>query len=272
MPKETFVLDIETVPDAKAASRALGEDLTEDEAIARLRAQVREKTGGRSDFLHPVFHRVVAISYAWLRHERAEEGGRELVLVRIGSGGEAASDERALLEGFFGMIEARSPRLVTFNGRGFDIPVLKLRAMAHGLSCPAWFSAGESRWEGYTSRYDDTYHLDLMDALTDAGAARRVSLHEVAAAFGIPGKLGTSGEDVEALVAAGKLEEVRAYCETDVCTTLLVFLRWAHFTGELGEGAYARALAGLRNYLAAEREARPHLGAFLDAWQELAAA
>ncbi len=273
MPRETCVLDIETVPDAGAARRALDEEgLTDAEAVERLRAQALEKTGGRSDFLHPVFHRVVAISYAWLRHERAEEGGGELVLDTIRSAGRPDDDEKALLAGFFGMIEKRRPRLVTFNGRGFDLPVLKLRAMAHGLSCPAWFSAGDKPWQGYTKRYDLDFHLDLMEALTDFGAIGRMRLHEVAAVFGVPGKLGTSGEDVEALVAAGRIEEVRAYCETDVCTTLLVFLRWARFTGELGEGAWARALEGLRNHLEAEREARPHLGAFLDAWRALAAA
>jgi len=265
--REVFVIDIETVPDAEATRRLLrNAELAEDEAGGALRAYFLEKTNGRNDFPRQPFHRVVAIGYAYLVREPAEDRGTELVLKTIGCGGKPEDDERTLLESFFQMIAQRQPQLVTFNGRSFDLPVLKLRAMAHGLSCPAWFSIGD-RWENYEARYQNRFHLDLMDVLSDYGAAARCSLDEIAAAFGVPGKLDVAGEDVEKMVLQGRIEEVRAYCELDVCTTLLVFLRWLHFTGELGEGAYLRAIEGLRGYLAAEGEKRPHLARFLAAWQ-----
>jgi len=267
MRRDAIVFDIETVPDAAASRRLLGKTaLTDIEARDALRDYFLEKTGGRNDFPRQPFHQIVAISYAHLVHEPGEEGA-ELIIRRIASGGEAKSSERELLEGFLSLIKKRAPRLVSFNGRGFDIPVIKYRAITHGLSCPRWFSEGD-RWNSYDARYSHEYHLDLLEVLSDYGASARCSMHEVATCFGIPGKLDTAGDDVRGLFEAGEIEAIRNYCETDVCTTLLLFLRWQQFNGALSEGAYARAILGLRNYLESEGQTRPHLAVFLDAWHD----
>ena len=267
MRRDVIVFDIETVVDTDAARRLLRQpELDDGGARDALAGYFLEKTDGRNDFARQPFHQVAAISYAHLIRESGEEG-TELVMRRLASGGDKKSDERELLEGFFQLIERRAPQLVSFNGRGFDVPVLKYRAMAHGLSCPRWFSQGD-RWNNYDARYSTDYHLDLLELLSDYGASARCSMDEVAAAFDLPGKLETAGDDVRALFEAGRIEDIRNYCETDVCTTLLIFLRQQRFTGALTEGAYARAILGLRNYLEAEAEARPHLAEYLQAWDE----
>ncbi|MDT8375123.1 MAG: 3'-5' exonuclease [Mariprofundaceae bacterium] len=268
MQRDLIVFDIETVPDAKATRQLLGEpELTDIEARDALSSYFLEKTNGNNDFPRQPFHQVVAISYAHLICEPGEEG-IEMVVRRIASGGDKKSSEAELLDGFFSLIEKRAPRLVSFNGRGFDIPVLKYRAMAHSLSCPRWFSEGD-RWKNYDARYDLTYHIDLLEVLSDFGASARCSMHEVASAFGIPGKLDTAGDDVRGMFEAGEIEAIRNYCETDVCTTLLTLLRWQLFSGALPEGAYARAVLGVRNYLEGEATDRPHLGRFLSVWDQL---
>ncbi len=265
MRRDVIVFDIETVPDASAARRLLGGDaLTDAEARDALEDYFLEKTGGKNTFPRQPFHQVVAISYAHLLYEPGE-AGPEMVIRRIASGGKPKSSERELLEGFFGLIEKRAPRLVSFNGRGFDAPVLKYRGMAHQIACPRWFSEGD-RWNSYDARYSNEYHLDLMEVFSDYGASARCSMHEVATVFGIPGKLDTAGDDVRGLFEAGKIEAIRNYCETDVCTTLLLFLRWQLFNGALSKGAYARVIPGLRNYLETEAASRPHLARFLEAW------
>jgi len=267
MRRDVIIFDIETVPDADATRRLLGmPDLRDAEARDALSDYFIEKTEGKNDFPRQPFHQVVAISYAQLVFEPGEEGP-ELVIRRLGSGGDIKSSERELLEGFFGLIEKRAPRLVSFNGRGFDVPVLKYRAMVHGLSCPRWFSEGD-KWNSYDSRYSSEYHVDLLEVLSDHGASARCSMHEVASAFGVPGKLDTAGDDVRGMFESGQIDAVRNYCETDVCTTLLLFLRWQLFTGALSTGAYARSVLGLRHYLESESAERPHLGEFLTAWGE----
>jgi len=267
MRRDVIVFDIETVPDAAASRRLLGETaLTDIEARDALRDYFLEKTGGRNDFPRQPFHQVVAISYVHLVHEPGEEG-KELVIRRIASGGEAESSERELLEGFLALIEKRAPQLVSFNGRGFDVPVIKYRAMAHGLACPRWFSEGD-RWNSYDARYSHEYHLDLLEVFSDYGASARCSMHEIATCFGIPGKLDTAGDDVRGLFEASEIEAIRNYCETDVCTTLLLFLRWQQFNGALSEGAYARIILGFSHYLETEGTSRPHLATFLNAWHD----
>jgi len=267
MQRDVIVFDIETVVDADASRRLLRQpDLDDSEVRDALAVYFLEKTDGRNDFARQPFHQVIAISYAHLIREPGEDSA-ELVMRRLASGGGSKSGELELLEGFFQLIEKRAPQLVSFNGRGFDVPVLKYRAMAHGLSCPRWFSQGD-KWNNYDARYSPDYHLDLLELLSDHGASARCSMDEVAAAFNLPGKLETAGENVRALFESGQIEAIRDYCETDVCSTLLIFLRQQLFTGALSGGAYARAILGLRNYLEAEADGRPHLAEYLKAWDQ----
>ncbi|MDX8413943.1 MAG: 3'-5' exonuclease [Mariprofundales bacterium] len=271
IPKECFIFDIETIPDANAARRLLNQpDLNDHDARQALSQYFLDKTGGRNDFPRQPFHQVVAISYAQLNKEPGEQG-EELVTRRIATGGSSSSEERELIEGFFSMITQRAPQLVSFNGRGFDLPVLKYRAMLHGISCPRWFSEGD-RYNNYDARYSQRYHLDLLEDFSDFGASARCSLHEVASAFGIPGKLDTSGGDVLDMFVSGEIDAIRNYCETDVCSTMLLLLRTLHFQGKLSDGALTRAQEGLENYLVSEGEARPHLLQFLHSWQKNAIA
>jgi len=265
MRRDVIVFDIETVVDADAARRILRlPDLTDAEAREGLTDYFLEKTEGRNDFPRQPFHQVVAISYGHLIREPGEEGS-ELVMRQLASGGEKKSSEFEILEGFFQLIEKRAPQLVSFNGRGFDIPVLKYRAMAHGISSPRWFTQGD-KWNNYDTRYSKEYHCDLLEVLSDFGASARCSMDEVAAVFNVPGKLETAGDNVREMFEAGQIDAIRDYCETDVLSTMLIFLRHQLFAGALSEGAYARAIHGVRNYLEAESESRPHLDEYLKAW------
>ena len=267
MRRDVIVFDTETVVDADAARRVLRrcqDELTDLEARDGLSAYFLEKTDGRNDFPRQPFHQIVAISYGHLIREPGEDGS-ELVMRQLATGGDCNSSEKELLEGFFHLIETRAPQLVSFNGRSFDIPVLKYRAMAHGLSCPRWFTQGD-KWNNYETRYAKEYHCDLLEVLSDFGASARCSMDEVAAVFNVPGKLETAGDNVRDMFEAGQIQAIRDYCETDVLTTMLIFLRHQMFSGALGEGAYARAMLGVRNYLEAESEARPHLAEYLLAW------
>jgi len=268
MRRDVILFDIETVVDADSARRLLHQpDLSDAEARDALSAYFLDKTDGRNDFPRQPFHQVVAISYGQLIREPGEEG-TELVMHQLATGGDKESSEKALLEGFFHLIETRAPQLVSFNGRGFDVPVLKYRAMAHGMSCPRWFKEGD-KWNNYDTRFSSEYHCDLLEVLSDFGASARCSMDEVASALKIPGKLNTSGDNVRELFETGQIEAIRDYCETDVLTTMLIFLRHHYFSGALTEGAYARAIHGVRNYIETESETRLHLAEYLQAWDQL---
>ncbi|MFQ5508985.1 MAG: 3'-5' exonuclease [Leptospirillia bacterium] len=273
--RDLFVFDIETVPDYDAGRRLLDlPDAPDDEVAEAMKAYHLEATGGRNDFLRQPFWRVVAISYVQCAVERADEaqtdgpGKLRYTLARVGSGGTEKSDEKELIEGFYHYIDQRHPRLVSFNGRGFDLPVLKYRAMLHGISASGFFDAS-NKWENYTQRYADAWHADLLETLSDFGASARVRLDEVCRTLGFPGKLGTDGGDVEGLFRDNRIAAIRDYCETDVLNTYLVFLRWELLRGTISPTAHDASVAEVAAYLASERETRPHLGEFLDAWQAM---
>jgi predicted PolB exonuclease-like 3'-5' exonuclease len=213
----------------------------------------------------PVHCRIVAVSF--LSATIIREGRFERFIVdECRSGGGLDSGEPELVKGFWRKLERDKPRVVTWNGRGFDIPVLLLRAMVHGVPVGYWHQAGD-KWNGYRARYAPDWHCDLMDALADHGAAVKLGLNEAAAAVGLPGKIGAHGGEVEALAAAGKLDVVRAYCECDVLNLAGLYFRWAYLTGRTDAQRYNEAIASLIALLEDQRSTRPHFGEFLDKWR-----
>jgi len=262
-----FVFDIETVPDTDAVPALTG---FADPDIAARRAELEryhlEATHGNNPFPRQPFHRVVAI--AFLEAEIDRDGPKETYLLHeLRAGGETDWDERKLIEGFFSYFERIKPRLVSFNGRTFDLPVLRYRAMVHGIAAPYLYSAGD-KWNSYTSRYSPDWHCDLLEVLSDYGASARIRLNEVCASLGLPGKFGPSGGDVAGMYDDGRIGEIRAYCETDVLNTYLVYLRHQLHTGGIALDGYNRAVADLVTMLESGRGERPHLGDFLAAWHE----
>jgi len=236
-----LVLDIETVPDAGAPAELVPED------------------GG---FPKPLAHRVVTISFL---KALADQSGTYHV-DRLATLDASDHDEAAMLAAFWKGVDHTQPRLVTWNGRGFDMPVLRLRSLMHGVEM-AWFDLGPSKFDSYTYRYS-RWHTDLMDLMADYGAAPRHTLDAVATMCGLPGKIGCGGDQVAQFVAEGRLDEVRRYCECDVLNLYAVYLRWLRTTREIGRDAYAASVAALARHLRERRDSEVHLGAFLDGWPE----
>lgn len=211
------------------------------------------------------WHRVVAISVVEAAIERAN--GRELYHVEsCRSGGEPDWDEGRLLRSFWRAMERGPARVVTWNGRGFDLPVLKLRSMIHVLSAASWHSAG-TKWANYAHRYATDWHCDLMEVLSDYGAAQRLSLHDVAQAMGFPGKVGGDGSEVANMWERGEVVSIRSYCECDVLNTFGFYVRWALLTGRSNIEDHDQALKRLAAYLEDARQQNPLQGEFLDAWR-----
>lgn len=260
-----FVFDIETVPDTDALPNLTG---FEDSDVAARRAELEryhlEITGGKNAFPRQPFHKVVAISF--LEAEIERDGATETYHLReLRSGGEAGFDEEKLVRGFFQHFERLKPRLVSFNGRGFDLPVLKYRAMVHGIPASFLHNAGD-KWNNYGQRYSPDWHCDLIEVLSDFGASARCKLNEICSVFGFPGKFGIDGAQVAPMYDDGRIKEIRDYCETDVLNTYLVYLRWRLHSGGISLEGYNRSVADIIALIEAERGERPHLGEFLDAW------
>lgn len=267
MHDQIFAFDIETIPDTDAVPALTGVD---DPNIAARRRALEQYhldiTDGRNGFPRQCFHRVVAISF--LRARILRDGPYEAYQIEeIRSGGTAQSDEKELVKGFFHYCGRHLPRLVSFNGRGFDLPVLKYRAMKHGIAAE-WLHKGVNKWENYTQRYAKDWHCDLLEVLSDYGASARLRLNEVCTSFDLPGKTDTEGGDVMDLFDAGQIQDIRDYCETDVLNTFLVYLRYALHSGITDADGYNHSRLLLLSEIeerAADNEAYK---GFLDAWRK----
>jgi len=254
-----LVFDIETIPDVASGRRL--HDLADlsDADVAKIMFHKRREETGDSEFLRHHLHRVVAISVV-LRH--ADQ-------VRVWSIGDEQSDEAEILRRFFDGIEKYTPTLVTWNGSGFDLPVLHYRSLLHGVSAPRYWDTGDLdrdfKWNNYLSRYH-ARHTDLMDVLSAYQGRACAPLDEVAKILGLPGKLGLDGSQVWDAWRAGRLADIRNYCETDVLNTYLIYLRFELIRGHLDEPRWRREIELLRTHL--QTEAKPHFRAFLDAWTD----
>jgi len=253
-----FSFDIETVPDIEFGRRLLDLDGLPDEDVATAMTFKRLQAAG-TDFLPLHQHRIVAISVTF----------RTADSFRVWSLGDEDSDESEIVQRFFDGIARYTPDLVSWNGGGFDLPVLHYRALKHGVKAPRYWEMGDGdrdfKWNNYLSRFH-WRHIDLMDVLAGFQPRGRASLDDIAVMLGFPGKLGMSGAKVWDKFREGGIGEIRDYCETDVLNTWLVYLRFEFMRGHLDEKELQREYALVRSTLT--KMDQPHLNEFLAAWPE----
>ena len=252
-----LVFDIETVPDVAGIRKLRDVDpAVPDAAVATMAFQLRRQTAGH-DFLPLHLHRVVAISCALADADT----------FRVWSIGGNDETEGEIIQRFFDGIEKYTPQLVSWNGSGFDLPVLHYRGLIHAVRAPRYWDTGdedrEFRYNNYISRYH-MRHCDVMDLLALYQGRAVAPLDEIAQLLGLPGKLGMDGSQVWDAYLAGRIADICNYCETDVVNTYLVFLRFQAMRGSLSQEQYAAQCQLVRGTL--ERSSGPHWQLFLSRW------
>ncbi len=157
--------------------------------------------------------------------------------------------------------------MVSFNGKNFDLPVLKYAAMKNEVEA-AWLFKSGDKWNNYNQKFSLEWHCDLADAFSDFGASAKVKMNELCAAFNLPGKIGVDGSQVMQMFDEGKLQEIRNYCESDVINTYLLYLIFQHHNGSITKDSLRKCKEDLRDFLAnkAAKEAL-HFAEFLQAWK-----
>lgn len=262
----SLVFDIETIPDI-AGIRCLAADAPEEygalpdhasdgevyEALRKIR-----QAAGLSDFLPHYLQRVAVISCGF----RDRDGFRIKSLVDQGEG------EAGVIQAFFRIIEKYTPRLISWNGNGFDLPVLHYRGLIHGVQAPRYWDMGdddrEFRYNHYIGRYH-TRHLDLMDLLAKYSGRANAPLDKLTRLCGFPGKMGIDGSQVWQVWQNAGQDDIRRYCETDVVNTYFLFCRFQRMRGQLSIQEYDAEMRLIETTLAGSDE--PHWASFLSAWK-----
>ncbi len=255
-----LIFDIETIPDLETG-RVLNnlQGVDDNETALAMTTKRYQETQGRTDFLKHYLHRIVAISLVLRQGDN----------LTVWSLGDLESSESELIERFYDGLERYIPTLVSWNGNGFDLPVLHYRALKHGITAAKYWDNGDDdrsfKYNNYMSRYH-WRHIDLMDVLAGFDGRAIAPLNDICKLLGFPGKLDMDGGAVWEQYQAGDLEGIRNYCETDVLNTYLVYLRFELMRGHLMPDAYESEIDKVKQLL--QDESKPHFGEFLHAWDD----
>lgn len=254
-----LLLDTESVPDGRLLGKVKyrDENLTPEQAVSRAQTEAREQSRTGSDFIPVAFQVPVAVCVIRV--------GADYGLQRITPLGAPQFRPGDIVQQFWAGVAhylKSHPRmkLVTFNGRAFDLPLLELAAFRYRVACgPAYFDRSRNRY--------NSNHLDLLDWLTNVGACRMAGgLNLLSKILGNPGKMDVSGDQVYEMHQAGKIDEINDYCMFDTLDTYFVFLRTRVMMGELSGKEEEAAVERARAWLAGHTNELPGLRKYLDNW------
>jgi len=257
-----LVFDIETIPDIENCKKIYNlQDFpgTQVELVEKIRDIRKEQTNG-SDFMRHHLHQIIAISVVLQTKDK----------IKVFSVGEENSTEKEIIQRFFDGIEKYSPILVSWNGTGFDLPVLHYRMLYHGICAPKYWEIGDEdssfKWNNYLNRYHYR-HTDLMDVLSCYQSRSAASLDDVSIMLNLPGKFGMDGSKVWEAYSSSKIREIREYCETDVLNTYLIYLRFELIRGKLSESEYIHKIEQVKIFLNDATHHQHHFKEFLKLWK-----
>lgn len=255
-----LIFDVETVADGDLISKVRypNEELTPEEAVSKYQAELLEEKGRDvipATFMLPISVAVAKVDSFFQLQDLAVLDTPHYRPYEI---------TRRFWQGWR---HYRHPTFVTFNGRGYDLPVLELAAFRYGISLPEWFNVEARSFEQARNRYNTAAHVDLMDLFTNFGAVRATGgLNLLANMIGKPGKTGIDGSKVQGMYEAGQVEEINDYCRCDVLDTYFVFLRSRVLLGRLTLDEEQKIVSETKTWLEAQAEESPACKHYLEHW------
>ena len=253
-----LVFDIESVPDVELIKKVKypGLQIDDQAAVVRFQEEILTNSGGLTTFIPVTFQYPVSICVLKVR--------KDFTIVDLVSLDEPLFRPREMVRLFWLGNEKLygNATLITFNGRGFDIPLLELMAFRYGLTVQRHFK------DKYAARYRfGTKHIDLHDWLSNYNAVRlHGGLNLLAKVLGKPGKMETKGEEVYDMFLRGQLKEINEYCTHDVLDTYFVFLRNRVLLGELTIEREQEIVQLAKMFLSENSEKIPAFKVYLDNW------
>lgn len=220
-----LVFDVESVPDARLIKKVKypEESIDEAGAVRKFQEEILEGSSGITDFIPVTFQYPIAVCIAKV--------AEDFSLLDIISLDKPAYRPQEIVRLFWHGVENlyNHSSLVTFNGRGFDIPLLELMAFRYGYQVKRHF---KDKWAG-RNRYS-TKHIDLQDYLSNYNAIRmNGGLNLLAKVLGKPGKMSTKGDQVYEIFLQGNIQDINNYCIHDVLDTYFIFLRTRVLQGDI---------------------------------------
>ena len=250
--------DIETIPDTDGGRKLYDLEGIGTEETAKAMMAARRLKVPDSNFLPLHQHKVIAISVA------VRWDDDNFVVKSLGA---PDCTEKELVSEFFAGIERKLPTLISWNGSGFDLPVMQYRALIHGIQCDSYWETGEVdqrfRFSNYQSRYHQR-HIDVMDMISRYQPRASASLDDIAKLLNLPGKIGIGGEHVFESYLKSEHEQIRNYCDIDALNTFLIYLRFEYIRGKYTQSQYQEEIERIRNWLL--RAGETHFIEYEEVW------
>jgi predicted PolB exonuclease-like 3'-5' exonuclease len=255
----TFVL--KTIPDIDGCRKLYDLHGLSDDDVAKAVFHKRRQEAN-TELLRHHLHKVIAISAVLRTGDQ----------FKVWSLGTVESNEQDLLQRFYSGLARYTPKLVSWGGVGFDLPVIHYRSLLYPVNADQYWQIGQSdnsfQNDNYPSRYNDR-HTDLMDLLSGFQTSASAPLNEIATLCGFPGHMVDMGDintnqQIWDSYQASGVKDIRDACETEVLNTYLVYLNLQRNRGVIDEAQYDTECRMVRENLIASDQ--PHLISFEKAW------
>ena len=260
-----LIFDIESVADPELVAKIhyAGKEIEPQAAVRLYREELLSATANKSDFIPYTYHLPVAVAVAKV------DGDYQLMDLVVLDEPQFRPHEICSLF-WRGWKHYEYPALVSFNGRGFDIPLMELTAFRYGISIPAWFALDQKSYDQPRHRFNLKSHFDLCDILTNFGSSRfHGGLNLAANLLGKPGKMDVQGNMVQDLYDAGEVARINDYCRCDVLDTYFVFLRTMVLLGNLSLKREQELVRQTKEWLQQRLEV-PAFALYLEHWGDWA--
>jgi predicted PolB exonuclease-like 3'-5' exonuclease len=240
------VFDIETIPDADEIRRYRVNDtrydgLNDEDLIQLAFKDQREKTS--SDFLSIIYHKIVSLSVLHVTPSTME-------LITFGDN----VPEEEIVKSFFYYLNAYAPKLVSYNGRRFDIPLLLTKALKHNIDCTGYYertnpSHKKTRSTNYRTKFEEDFNIDVYESITQFNSLSGFTLDAVSKYLGLTGKPGIDGSEVYSNYLNGNKQKIQEYCESDVLSTYYTFLKFSFVSGKISIAEFESEVKRLSDYI-----------------------
>jgi predicted PolB exonuclease-like 3'-5' exonuclease len=249
-----LAFNVKTIPNIQLGKKIYNLSDLDDDDISKVMF-FKQRQENKTDVLPLYLHKVVAIS-------TIIKTNKEIQIISLGKNG---YDEKNMVQQFFEEVERYQPKLISWNGRGFDMPILYIRAMNYKIQAKHLLHnlSSDLKSNICQGKYDES-HTDLIDILPTSQSTSRVSLHSFASLLGVPCVKDTEITNIWNTFLTGGDKEIRNDCDMDVVKIYLIFLRLQHFRGYLSGQQLDQSNDQFKDYLT--KSSKPHLFKFLEAW------
>lgn len=251
-----LTFDIKTIPDIDGCRRLYDLHGLSDDDVAKAVFHKRRQEANSQVLPHHL-HKVIAISAVLRTRDQ----------FKVWSLGNIESDEQDLLQRFYSGIARYTPNLVSWDGTGYDLPVIHYRSLLYPINAAQYWETGEQNINFQTNNYRNKYHgrhTDLMALLSGFQTAAHAPLTEMATLCGFPGTFDMSVDQVWESYQSGNINDIRNHCESVVLNIYLVYLNHQRNRGSIDQAQYQNECKIVRDNLTSSDQ--PHWIAFEKNW------